>query len=118
MAAGNAFLALAGPVGWTIGGVLVVGGALWASSKNKEAAAKANQYATEVRSKLAELKPKVAELQNLCHSTPTLAKAISVTPFCSYPQDYCQFSSMQKQALAALINNTKALGALLNERIA
>lgn len=46
MAAGSAFLALAGPVGWAIGGASIIGGALFASSKNKKIAeeAEANVY--------------------------------------------------------------------------
>ena len=41
MAAGNALLALAGPVGWAIGGAALIGGALMVGGKNGEVVAKA-----------------------------------------------------------------------------
>lgn len=117
MAAGNAFLALAGPVGWSIAGTMIVGGGLFASFKNKKVAEKADWYAREMREKISVLKPKVVKMENLDRETVHLTEAISVTPFNLFPNDYMKFSQDQKKALAALVNNTKALGNLINERI-
>ena len=49
MAAGNALLALAGPVGWGIGGVALVGGGLLASSKNKKIAKEAEEKTKKIK---------------------------------------------------------------------
>ena len=48
MAAGNALLALAGPVGWAIGGVSLVSAGLFKSGKNKKIAEEALAKAAEV----------------------------------------------------------------------
>lgn len=117
MAAGNAFLALAGPVGWGIAGTMIVGGGLFASFKNKKVSEKADRYARELREKISVLKPKAVRMEQLEKETSNLTNAISVTPFNLFPNDYIEFSQKQKDALAALVNNTKALGKLINERI-
>ncbi|WP_195245683.1 hypothetical protein [Clostridium celatum] len=43
MAAGSAFLALAGPIGWAIGSSAIIGGGLLANSKNKKIAREAEE---------------------------------------------------------------------------
>ena len=49
MAAGNALLALAGPVGWGIGGAALIGGGLLASSKNKKIAQEAEEKTKKIK---------------------------------------------------------------------
>lgn len=118
MAAGNALLALAGPIGWGIAGVLIVGGGTFSSLKNKKAAEKASDIAKEVQQKIAVLKPKVKKLESLLHDTNKLKAALSITEMVNrYPADYMQFSTDQKEKLAALINNVRAMGKLINERV-
>lgn len=118
MAAGNALLALAGPVGWGIAGVLIVGGSTFSCVKNKKAAEKANEVAKSVREKITVLKPKVKQLESLLSETDKLKPALSVTEMVNlYPSDYMQFSVEQKEKLAALINNARAMGKLINERV-
>ncbi len=117
MAAGNALLAMAGPVGWAVAGTLAVGGGIFASYKNSELAEKANKYAAELRTKLSVLKPQIVRLRNLYVETGNLASAIAVTSFNSYPDNYLCFNKDQKNNLASLVNNTVALGKLINERI-
>ena len=48
MSAGSTFLALAGPVGWSVAAVAITGGSLFASYKNKKAAEKANEAAEKI----------------------------------------------------------------------
>lgn len=48
VAGGEAFLALAGPIGWAIGGAALVGGGLFMNGKNKKIASEANQKAAEI----------------------------------------------------------------------
>ncbi len=52
MSAGSAFLALAGPIGWAIGGAAVIGGALFASSKNKKIAEEAEQNVYKIKEQI------------------------------------------------------------------
>lgn len=118
MAAGNAFLALAGPVGWGIAGVLIIGGGGFASYKNKKAAEEAQKITLEIKEKISILLPKLEELSKLVDKTKELKKALDLSLIINtFPNDYEKFSDKQKMALGALINNTKAMGQLINARI-
>lgn len=118
MAAGNAFLALAGPVGWGIAATMVIGGGVFATIKNKEIAEKADKLANELICKEYDLQFKYQKLERLCNETVKLRKALDITLMVNtYPQDYLNFTKEQKLKLATLINNTRALGELINERI-
>lgn len=118
MAAGNAFLALAGPVGWGIAGVFIVGGGLFAAHKNKKAAKEAQNVTKDIEQRISILKPKVEKLKYLNKETEKLKSSLNITMLVNtYPKDYLAFSQEQKQVLAALINNVRAMGKLINERI-
>lgn len=119
MAAGNAFLALAGPVGWGIAGIFVIGGGLFAAHKNKQAAHQAQNIALDIERRIAKLSPKIEELEHLIKKTSKLKSGLSISLLVNtYPKDYLDFSLEQKQTLASLINNVRAMGKLINERIA
>ena len=67
-AGGEAFLALAGPIGWAIGGAALVGGGLFMNGKNKKIASEANQKAEEIVAKTKTQKvinQEIAEMINL-----------------------------------------------------
>jgi hypothetical protein len=114
MAAGQAFLALAGPVGWGIAGVLGVGGGIL----NKKAAEKAEQALYKVKPMIADLERKLQELCNLYTETDKLLPAIDINKVCKgFPKNYDEFTDDQKLRLGALINSTKAMGVLINKRI-
>lgn len=114
MAAGQAFLALAGPVGWGIAGVLGVGGGIL----NKKAAEKAEQALYKVKPMIADLERKLQELCNLYTETDKLLPAIDINKVCKgFPKNYDEFTDDQKLRLGALINSTKAMGDLINKRI-
>lgn len=118
IAAGNAFLALAGPVGWGIAGTLAVAGGLFAAHKNKKAAEEAMEYAKEIQSRIAVLQPKLTELYKLTLSTEKLLKSLHITKMVqTFPKDYLKFAEEQKEELAALINHARAMGELINKRI-
>ena len=114
MAAGQAFLALAGPVGWGIAGVLGVGGGIL----NKKAAEKAEQALYKVKPMIADLERKLQELCNLYTETDKLLPAIDINKVCKgFPKNYDEFTDDQKLRLGALINSTNAMGVLINKRI-
>lgn len=121
MVAGNTLLALAGPVGWAIGGVAIAGGALFANQKNAEIAAKATQEAVNIEAATRQLMAAEQELDRLLNLTQAHASGIlhqlkSLVK--AAPQDYCRFTPAQKETLAALINNIHSLSKLLNQKIA
>lgn len=118
MSAGSAFLAMAGPVGWAIGGIAVVGGGAFAAIKNKKAAEKANDIAKKIAKDISTLKPKLNKLIHLHDQTKKLKSGLNITKMVNlYPKDYLQFTDEQKQQLATVINNVRAMGELINKRV-
>lgn len=118
MAAGNAFLALAGPIGWGIAGFLIVGGSFFAAYKNKKAAEEAEKVSIEIAEKVSILLPKLEEIKLLVENTKELKKSLDLSLIVNtYPNDYKEFAEEQKMVLAALINNAKSMGQLINKRI-
>lgn len=120
MAAGNVLLALAGPVGWAIGGTAVLGGALWARKKNKEIAEKAEGEANRIKTSTAKLKAaskEISELHKLTDDHLEGAKKQLTFLKSKAPRDYRQFSDEQKQELGALINNIQSLAKVLHRSV-
>jgi len=118
MAAGEFFLALAGPIGWGIAGALGVGGGILAIRNNKKTAEKAEAMLYEIKPKIADLERKLQELRNLYTETEKLLPATEINKVCKdFPKNYCDFSEDQKLRLGALINSTRAMGKLINRRI-
>lgn len=121
MVGGQALLALAGPVGWTIGGIAVAGGALWANGQNGKAARQANQYTYQVELEIGKLKTAEVEVGGLKDLTEKHANGVLDNLAWlkdGAPADYRQFSTEQRQELAALINHIQALGKHLNQTLA
>lgn len=119
MAAGEFFLALAGPIGWGLAGALGLAGGLLAIQNNKKAAEKAEAKLCEIKPKIADLERKLQELINLYTETEKLLPAIDINMICrDFPKDYSDFTDNQKRKLGSLINSTRAMGVLINRRIA
>lgn len=121
MVGGQALLALAGPVGWTIGGIAVAGGALWANGQNEKAARQATQYALQVEAEISKLKTARTEVNGLTSLTEKHADGVLDQLALledAAPADYRQFSTDQKHALAALNNHIQTLGMLLKQTVA
>ena len=85
--------------------------------KNREAAEQANSYAQQLETKRAEVERLIASLTQMIDKTIRTRQLISVTPFNLCPTDWNLFSREQKLALGALVNNSKTMGTLINERI-
>ncbi|MDF5720301.1 MAG: hypothetical protein PUP91_07435 [Rhizonema sp. PD37] len=120
MVAGNALLAMAGPVGWAIGGTALLGSTVWARHKNEEVAQKANEKTAEIKSKTAALKAAKEEIAKLLKLTQAHADGINTRlNFLKLeaPNNYLDFSHDHKIELAALINNIQALSQLLNKKL-
>lgn len=120
MAAGNALLALAGPVGWAIGGIALTSGALMLRGKNEEIAKKANEETVKIKAKTATLKTAKEEIAKLLTLTQQHADGVNTRlNFLKIdaPNNYQHFNSEQKMELATLINNIQALSKLLNKKL-
>lgn len=118
MSAGSAFLALAGPVGWSVAAVAVVGGSSFAIYKNKKAAEQANEIAKKILTDIHRLRPKLTKLIQLFDKTVKLKSGLNIALMVNtFPNDYLLFNDEQKKALATVINNVRAMGELINQRI-
>jgi hypothetical protein len=121
MAAGHALLALAGPIGWGFAGTSVAVSIwfMWCKkhkiqeSKKDEIARMKNcvEALKEIKGKIDAISIETSGIFDNLSSSLSSCKSMS-------GQDYMTFSDDQKKALGAIVNNTKALSALLNETAA
>ena len=120
VAAGNALLALAGPIGWAIGGVGILGGGLLARSKNKEIAERANEERKKIEVGIRSLNAAIYEIKSLISQTNTHSNGVenllSILQS-QAPNDYKLFTPEDKEKLAALINHIQSLSKLLNKKV-
>ncbi len=120
MAAGNTLLAMAGPVGWAIGGTALVGGCLLANSKNKKIAEKAERQTREI-------KREINKIQQI--NTKVYAEIKAVEPLNEGVNnvliklqnrgltDYKMFSYDDKDALIQLMNSAESLSKRIGVKI-
>jgi hypothetical protein len=120
MAAGNAFLALAGPIGWGITAATTGISLISLTQKNKELADKAVYEAKEIskaRESLDETTEKINGLQketDLLYNDMVKQKN-KILGFMN--KEYNSLSDDDKYFLGALVNNTLSLSELLNKII-
>lgn len=117
MAAGQAFLALAGPIGWGITAVSTGASLISLSNKNKELADKAVNEAKEIsiaRESLDEVSEKVNSLRaktDILYTDMDKQRA-KILKFLN--ADYLSLEDEDKYFLGTLVNNTLSLSVLLN----
>lgn len=120
MAAGNALLALAGPVGWTIGGLALVGSGTYLHYRNGALAQEAVKERVRVEGEVRSLRTAHEEIERLAASTRTYSEGTlaSLNWLCSRaPHDYRQFDPEHKERLGALINHIRALSELIRKEV-
>jgi len=120
MAAGNAFLALAGPIGWSIGAAGVIGGGLILINKNKSIAKKAGEAIIQIEANTKTMNIALKEIKELLKLTNK--HVIGVKKLLSKlqknaPKDYLDFSDSQKETLGALVNHIQSLSKLIVKSI-
>ncbi len=112
VAAGNALLALAGPVGWTVGGLALVSSGAYLRYRNGDVARKARQERLRVEGELRSLRTARKEVVGLVESTRKHADG-TLRSVCwlrdRAPSDYRQFEPRHKELLGALINHVRSL---------
>lgn len=120
MSAGSAFLAMAGPVGWAIGGAALVGGGLLANSKNKKMAEKAEQQTKEIKNetnKLQKIKTKIeAEIKAIVPLNEGVTNTLKVLKN-TKKSDYKSFTDTEKDYLMQLMNSSEALSKRIGVKI-
>lgn len=120
MAGGGALLALAGPVGWAIGGASLIAAGGYASHRNFQVADEANQKAVQVREQTQTLDRGREQMRRVHTLTATHDAGVREQLRrlqADFPQDYKAFDDSAKRLLGALINNVNALAELLNRTI-
>lgn len=120
MAAGNAFLAMAGPVGWAIGGAALVGGGLLANSKNKKIAEKAEQQAKEIKNETNKIKKIKIKIDAEIKAITLLNSGVSAdlkTLTRTEKSDYRLFSDEEKDVLMKLMNAAETLSKQIGVKI-
>ncbi|MCP6760052.1 MAG: hypothetical protein NHB32_15160 [Fischerella sp. CENA71] len=120
MAAGNVLLAMAGPIGWTIGGAALIGSGMFLSKENKKIGEEANKRAFEIEGLTPKVDAKRTEVYLLEEQTVKLADLISneVEYFQqNAPKDYHKFSQPLKARLGTLINSIQALSESLKKTV-
>ena len=104
MAAGNAFLGLAGPVGWTIGGVAIAGSAIYLQQQNAKFAKEATEQRLSVEAELRSLKTAGREIRGLSFQTRQVSDAcLSDLEWLTEeaPRDYLSFSTLRRSGYNA-----------------
>lgn len=119
MSAGAAFLALAGPVGWTIAGATVLTSVVIITTTKLRNKKEKEGILSEVKENTASASRMVAKVVALLQKTEDLRERL-VTSYegalPTYGEDFAALSADDQNRLAALVNSAKACAALLSER--
>ncbi|WP_051212348.1 hypothetical protein [Butyrivibrio fibrisolvens] len=120
MAAGQALLALAGPVGVGVATTSILFSVLMIWKNKKKIRESKKEEIVRLKNCTEALKEIGIKIEAISDETLNLHHNLfNMLSTCSYLRgcDYTSFSDYQKEALGVLVNNTKALSALLNKII-
>ena len=120
VAAGQALLSLAGPIGWGIAGASVIVSVLFAWKKRKKIFEEKKDEIDRVKRCTESLQELIGNIDALSLKTDALAKEVRQFKEQSgtlYAADYASLAESQKQLLGALVNNAKGLSALISQNI-
>ncbi len=120
MTAGSAFLALAGPVGWTIAGVMLassVGSGLYASDKNKKTANKLIAERENLEKMIRKFNNMNSEVKALAETTNTQITGVAKAEKALIGSDYSQYTNDEKLQAGLLVNSTLTLAQLINKEL-
>ena len=120
IAGGSALLAMSGPIGWSIAGATLLTSILLFTKKRTNLNKQKNEEIESVKRNTEKVKEVDAELKELLGETITLREGVNDSFTGSldmFGKEYSTFSDDQKRKLGTLVNNTKALSALLGKVI-
>ena len=120
VAAGHAFLALAGPIGWTIAGASILTSVVLFSTNKMKMYDKKKEEIEAVKENTALVKKTAADIQVLLNEVVELRNALNqyyLGCVSLYNANFSELSYEQQMQLGTLVNNTKALSASLGKTI-
>ncbi len=119
--AGNALLAMAGPIGWSIAGATLLTSILLFSSKRSKINKQKNEEIEAVKNNTEKIKEIDAQICQLLEETAAIRAGLRDSyGLClpMYEKDYSALPDDQKKNLGALVNQTKALSVLFGKTVA
>ena len=120
VAGGQAFLALAGPIGWGITGVTTAASVFALGHKNKKIADEAIAEAKKITVAGAEVDETSAKIQHLTDETVMLMDSLRDMARANRTlkgANYLELSEDEQYRLGTMVNNTLALAEMLNKTI-
>ncbi len=120
MAAGHAFLALAGPIGWSIAGVTLLSSIVLFSLKKLKLDKKKKEEIEAIKNNTNIAQKISAQIQTILDETIALRDNLRQQYndcLSEYGKDFLSIPAEQQIHLGALVNNTKALAASLSKSI-
>ncbi|CAK7017277.1 MAG: hypothetical protein PEPC_00713 [Peptostreptococcus russellii] len=120
ISAGSALIGLAGPVGWTIAGVMFAGSlasGLYASNKNKETARSLNADRIHIEKTIRKVNNMNVEVNELLGVTRIQVNGVIKAEKELPGNDFKKFSSDQKAQAGMLVNSTLSLAQLINKEL-
>ena len=120
MAAGNALLALAGPVGWTIAGASVLTSVVLFSSNKLKMYEKKKEEIETVRKNTTSVKETSAKVKALLNETVKLRQLLNecyIDCISLHNSNFASLSYSKQMKLGTLVNNAKALSVSLAKTI-
>ncbi|WP_394163469.1 hypothetical protein [Galactobacter valiniphilus] len=118
--AGTAFLALAGPVGWSIAGAALVGSAVFTAVHATNRRNTKKQALTDIKTNTASVRSASAQVTVLVHKTTELRERLSLSLEEALPLSggvFAEFSHDQQRQLASMVNNTLSAAELLGRSV-
>lgn len=120
MVAGKTFLAMAGPIGWAIGGVSLVGSLIAVNLSNKEIAKKTEESIVAIKKEIERIKEIDAQVLSWNEETKKLSNAIMNR--LNYiksnrKRDFNMFSHDEMNELISIFNSAEVLSKLLGKTI-
>lgn len=121
MVGGSTFLAMAGPIGWSVAGATLLTSIALFVKKQHKIAEKKHEELLSVKRNTEALRETSAAIVALRTKTDALREELSGSFMSScrlHGADYLSISDDEKLALGSLVNNAKSLGSLIVERVA
>lgn len=120
MAAGNALLSIAGPIGWTLAGGALLVSLYFVKSGNKKVAEQAKEHIKDLNAVISELTSKKTEIALLNKEVREFYQNMNnelIKLLQMHIIDFDILSEEDKYRLGAFVNNAKALAVLLTRKV-
>lgn len=119
-AAGTALLALAGPIGWAIGGTGLVLSGLSINGKNKKAIEKYNKETANLKKEIVTIKlvtNKIDKISRGLKNDRDILKSKLSLAQNTYPKNYDEMSNDQRLDLGTIVNLLRVSAKKINEKV-